>query len=481
MLLKVAFVILAALAASCSAVYAQNVNDIMRLLGGMAQNAIAQAAYSQWQKLPQNELACIDQYLRQRGTNLQTAIQLGINPSDKRVADARQLCSPSLSRTTMAGTASPTFDCSSVTYPDERAICDNAGLAQLDHAVVAGYEFVREKFGDQYAKAINGPLFEARRACGDNAPCIRERQLAAIQKFRSLGAPTLWDHNGSTVYLVAKGRSRKFFYNEPREGLLAAGARPDSLVFSGEAVGEQYRGTAYIFNSRCGRLPYPVSGPILENYRRVELQGRAPRVDSNCRTIDYVDDLLVFQLIEPSSTDEPKIAATSPSDPVTTDAPQTGGAKNKEVAPPSKEAVLADIRSVEKLIETRLSELQNKNARQKVEDTEARLATANIDMSVSELQKLQADGKTVTEIFEEADEFKRVSHIADDRLAAINASLESITSDAPITLQLKSAMNDVKQAQKEFALRQLQVALKKLNDLYDGNRKLLKSMEFDSP
>ena len=38
-------------------------------------------------------------------------------------------------------------------------------------------------------------------------------------------ATSLWDHNGSTVYLVANGTTREFHYDEPRLGMLQAGAR----------------------------------------------------------------------------------------------------------------------------------------------------------------------------------------------------------------------------------------------------------------
>jgi uncharacterized protein len=110
----------------------------------------------------------------------------------------------------------------------------------------------------------------------------------------------LWDHNGSIVYLVAQGRFRKFYYKEPRSGMVSAGAKPGSLLFDGEVIGEQYQGTAYLFDSRCGQLPYRVSGPILDNYRRVELRGQAPRVDDSCQITEYVDDKLEFQLIEPA-------------------------------------------------------------------------------------------------------------------------------------------------------------------------------------
>src|SRR5580692_4379798 len=41
--------------------------------------------------------------------------------------------------------------------------------------------------------------------------------------------PTIWDHNGSVMYLVENGSSREFRYQKPRPGMLEAGARPGSL------------------------------------------------------------------------------------------------------------------------------------------------------------------------------------------------------------------------------------------------------------
>jgi hypothetical protein len=87
--------------------------------------------------------------------------------------------------------------------------------------------------------------------------------------------PTLWDHNGSVVYLVAKGSSREFYYKEPRQGMLEAGAHAGSLLFQGNAENGRYVGTAYIFHRNCEQFPYQVSGPILDNYERVVLMGQS--------------------------------------------------------------------------------------------------------------------------------------------------------------------------------------------------------------
>jgi hypothetical protein len=52
---------------------------------------------------------------------------------------------------------------------------------------------------------------------------------AQAQTQTALAEPTIWDHNGSVVYLVANGQSREFHYQKPRAGMLDVGARPGSL------------------------------------------------------------------------------------------------------------------------------------------------------------------------------------------------------------------------------------------------------------
>jgi len=160
----------------------------------------------------------------------------------------------------------------------------------------------------------------------------------------------LWNHNGSTVYLVMQGRSRKFFYKEPRSGILSAGAKPGSLLFEGEAIGERFEGTAYLFNSRCGQLPYRVSGPILDNSRRVELRGQAPRTDDNCQITGYVNDLLAFQLIAPEVA--PTISAMNDE--------ETAKRKNAEVDAANRAAARAEVtrRATEKAAQLKAAEVE---------------------------------------------------------------------------------------------------------------------------
>ena len=80
--------------------------------------------------------------------------------------------------------------------------------------------------------------------------------------------------------------------------MLQAGALPGALLFRGYTASGKYFGTAFIFDRDCGQIPYQVSGPILDNYERVVLMGRAPRVGANCRIQGYSNGTLEFRLIK---------------------------------------------------------------------------------------------------------------------------------------------------------------------------------------
>ena len=69
----------------------QNINNFMNLFGGMMQQAVIQAAQSEWRKIPPNEIGCIEQGLVQQGTNVQTLIQRGVTPSDPRLGQLEHI------------------------------------------------------------------------------------------------------------------------------------------------------------------------------------------------------------------------------------------------------------------------------------------------------------------------------------------------------------------------------------------------------
>jgi hypothetical protein len=128
--------------------------------------------------------------------------------------------------------------------------------------------------------------------------------------------PTIWDHNGSVMYLVAKGQSREFYYQKPRAGMLEVGARPGSLLFRGEIDNGQYSGTAFIFSPHCGQIPFQVKGPVLDNDERIMLTGQAPRIGRDCRPYESSTSNLEFRQLRPkeaAQSQEQFTAATAPS------------------------------------------------------------------------------------------------------------------------------------------------------------------------
>jgi hypothetical protein len=138
---------------------------------------------------------------------------------------------------------------------------------------------------------------------------------AQAQTQTASAEPTIWDHNGSVMYLVANGQSREFHYQKPRAGMFEVGARPGSLLFRGEFDNGQYSGTAYIFNPHCGQISFQVRGLLLDNDERIMLTGQAPRVGRNCRAYESSTNNLEFRRLKPNEgaqTQEQLTAATAP-------------------------------------------------------------------------------------------------------------------------------------------------------------------------
>lgn len=104
-------------------------------------------------------------------------------------------------------------------------------------------------------------------------------------------AESLWTHNGSLIELTSDNVSRKLTYSNPRAGLPVT---MGTLLFDGVANGVSYSGTAYVFSSVCGAIPYYVSGGVNVIQRNIILYGQAPTVDRNCNTIGYRNDVLIF-------------------------------------------------------------------------------------------------------------------------------------------------------------------------------------------
>jgi predicted aspartyl protease len=126
--------------------------------------------------------------------------------------------------------------------------------------------------------------------------------------------------------LVANGPSRSFFYETPSLEAANEGAKTGSLSFEGQMINGQYVGIAYAFDSRCGEIPYKVSGPISDNYLSVVLEGPVPRFGLNCLQ-GYSNESLEFKLLNSGNNGLPldlsPNAVTSPNAPTAAVAIQT--------------------------------------------------------------------------------------------------------------------------------------------------------------
>jgi hypothetical protein len=96
--------------------------------------------------------------------------------------------------------------------------------------------------------------------------------------------------------------------------MLEAGAHPGDLLFKGQISDGQISGTAYIFNAQCGKVPFHVKGPILDNGGRIVLTGQAPRMGRNCQTYGDYASTLEFKLLKTAEiTQPPSVLGQTPS------------------------------------------------------------------------------------------------------------------------------------------------------------------------
>ncbi|MBI1203214.1 MAG: protein kinase [Rhodopseudomonas sp.] len=168
-------------------------------------------------------------------------------------------------------------------------------LARLDlaeyHAARGSVERLRA-----YVKDCN--------SCGslDAAKADIVALLTAISgQMGGQGGPSVpvnyWSANGSVIQAVPYDKDpgrRTYNYQIPSADQRSQGVQPGSLFFEGRRVDKEYKGVAYQYSSRCGRLQYPVAGTISEDERSVSLTGAAPVPDVNCNVAYYENRQLVL-------------------------------------------------------------------------------------------------------------------------------------------------------------------------------------------
>jgi hypothetical protein len=587
------------LMAGCSSAIAQNANDFVNIFGGLIKSAIIQTTLTEWKKLPLNELACVDQNLRQQGSSLQAAIQQGMTPSDPRIVGTRAPCINQVAPQTKR--PGPSFDCVKAKLPDERAICSDAELSQLDNLVVDGYNYVRSRYGVKVADAIGVPLWRARQACGSDVTCIKQKQLVSIDSYKAHGAPltipvsVVNNAVEKSIYVVDGlalggsvfgsktygdyqcGPSEQFIgftwckksgletdprgqYASSRSILHSADGTTiyinrylEPAWFSSSEANDDINSRSKKYGAPTRIIPMPqqssVPNGMIVTWGSVILEQLDPNNVSALAMgrdihvgfiIDHIGNFqrsaqmglpiyrliggpgyvwaaswnqvgvgtLRFLTIDPMAIGLKTLLASTKVEPsagvhhnelssnaqAQTDTEQQANANTraehqprisdealKRIAQEEVRSNIEYIRATSTRISDRLAIVRNSEKRQKVEEISARLATANAEMPPAEITSLRSEADLATLILDEYEEFGRVAEISDRRMAAINAELEKITSDAPVIQKIQAAIRSVKLARSGSDLHALQDALKSLNNSYDNNRNALQAMEFESP
>jgi uncharacterized protein len=89
--------------------------------------------------------------------------------------------------------AQPSFDCVTNTAPDERTICANSGLAELDIQASSLYFSLRDTLGAPQKILLRDAQrywLKRRAACGANASCIARLYRARIPELNAMLAGT---------------------------------------------------------------------------------------------------------------------------------------------------------------------------------------------------------------------------------------------------------------------------------------------------
>jgi hypothetical protein len=106
---------------------------------------------------------------------------------------------------------------------------------------------------------------------------------------------TLLSRRESQEAVETKAHQWQFRYEQPRAGMIEAGAQAGDLLVDIWIEGGRITGTAYIFAGRCGAHSYRIDGDY-DKEGRLDLKGKAPKVArSTCQVVGLVDDNLIFE------------------------------------------------------------------------------------------------------------------------------------------------------------------------------------------
>jgi hypothetical protein len=105
---------------------------------------------------------------------------------------------------------------------------------------------------------------------------------------------SFWAHNRSIMYMLEDGTRRQIYYDDPRPGLKEVGVKQGTLLFDGVIDGTALSGTAFVFAKECDPLSFAVTGKLTREGRHMTLNGKAPRISTNCKIAGNKQEELIF-------------------------------------------------------------------------------------------------------------------------------------------------------------------------------------------
>jgi tetratricopeptide (TPR) repeat protein len=135
---------------------AQNATDMINLFNSIVRATITENIKNEWNKLPQNELTCLEQRFQQRGVSIRYHIDHLVPPNDPRLSSLRFDCrtviapppaarpaslAPEKENLDSPGTlsAKPTFDCTQARSARGRILCFDEEGAAADWDLTSAY------------------------------------------------------------------------------------------------------------------------------------------------------------------------------------------------------------------------------------------------------------------------------------------------------------------------------------------------------
>jgi hypothetical protein len=148
---------------------------------------------------------------------------------------------------------------------------------------------------------VDGIIGQMNKVSADQASEARRCMQPYIERIISLllggPAPTtpslpvssLWSHNNSTMSVTTQENRLTIYYEQPRQGMIDEGVRRGTVLFDGQRTGNKLSGTSWVFDRRCGKIPYADDGEVLSGERSIYLRGRhvPTQLGPNCEPLAY--------------------------------------------------------------------------------------------------------------------------------------------------------------------------------------------------